>query len=282
MREAMFYEKKENDMIQCHLCPHECTIAPERVGRCNIRKNDNGTLVSLAYGEISSYALDPIEKKPLSRYMQGSYIFSVGFYGCNFSCKFCQNYHIALERPKTFFVSPEQLVQKAKDIANNIGIAYTYNEPLINYEYVYACAKKAHQENLINVVVTNGFINPKPLEKLLPYIDAFNIDLKAYNNEFYKNICSGELNPVMKTIQLAVKKSHVEVTLLLIEGLNDDLEELEEMFRWLGSLDKNLPLHISRYFPQYKMTRPKTRVAKLIEVQKIARKYLQYVYLGNV
>jgi pyruvate formate lyase activating enzyme len=235
------------------------------------------------YAECSSYALDPIEKKPLYHFYPGSYILSLGTWGCNFSCQFCQNWQIAHDKPQTVELLPEKAVEMASGAGKrNIGIAYTYSEPSVWYEYVHATAKLLHDKGMKNVLVTNGFINPEPLAELLPYIDAFNIDVKAFSDRFYREICAGQLEKVKDTVALAGRKAHVEITCLVIPGMNDKDDELEALAKWLSSIDRNIPLHFSRYFPNYKMTAQPTPVATLAKAVSIAKRYLNYVYLGNV
>jgi len=282
MKEAYYYEKKENNFVQCHLCPHECKIKPGAVGLCRVRKNECGTLYSLNYGKISSYNFDPIEKKPLYHFYPGKTIFSIGTFGCNFNCDFCQNYTIAQQNPATLNISTEQIMDAVKSREDNIGIAYTYNEPTIFYEFMLDTAKEANKAGYKNVVVTNGFINKKPLEELLQYVDAMNIDLKAFNNKFYESICRGKRLPVMETIRRSYGKTHIEITLLLIDDENTDEKELNEMFKWIADIDKNIPLHISRYFPANRMANSPTKIVTIRKAKSIAKKYLNYVYIGNV
>lgn len=290
-KKAMFYKERSDGRVHCVLCPHNCIIHEDRVGICGVRKNMNGKLYSLNYSQIASMALDPIEKKPLYHFHPGSNIFSVGSLGCNFSCPFCQNHTISKVDvsdmdSKTVYTSSEELVEKALSLKSrgNIGIAYTYNEPSIWYEFVYDTAKLAKEKGLVNVMVTNGYLNPEPLRELLPFLDAMNIDLKAFNQDFYKNLVNGELEAVKGTIELATKAStHVEVTTLVIPDLNDSPHEIEEMCRWLASLNPEIPLHLSRYFPRYEMRdKEPTSHRFLLYLADIARKHLKYVHLGNV
>lgn len=272
--------------IVCEICPRRCRIKEGSTGFCGARMNRDGRIVAANYGKITSIALDPIEKKPLKRFFPGSKILSVGSYGCNFRCPFCQNYRISMERTpiNCLETTPPQLVEKALELVpqGNIGLAYTYNEPLIGYEFVMDCARLASEKGLKNVVVTNGFINEKPLEALLPYIHAFNIDLKSFSAEFYKKI-GGEPEVVKRTIALAAKKSHVEVTTLVIAGENDGEEEMRQLAQWLASVDASIPLHISRFFPAYQMTdRMSTPVNTVLHLADIARESLLYVYEGNL
>jgi pyruvate formate lyase activating enzyme len=282
MKEAKYYIKKENGLVKCNLCPHGCFIKNNEVGICRVRKNIDGVLYAISYGEISGYSLDPIEKKPIKNYKPGSYVFSFGSYGCNFECKFCQNYEIAHYNPNTLYFSPEELVNKAIKYKDSIGIAYTYNEPIVNFEYVLDCAKLAKKKGLDNILVTNGFICEEPFRELLKYIDAINIDLKAFNNKFYREICSGELNYVKENIKIAAKLTHLEITCLLIDDLNTDKIELEHMFKWISEIDNTIPIHLTRYFPRYKMKKPKTKVSTILETFSIASRYLKNVYLGNI
>lgn len=285
MKRALFFERIENDRVHCYLCPHNCVIKPGSTGICRVRKNTGGDLYTLNYARIASLSLDPIEKKPLSRFHPGSMILSAGTFGCNLKCSFCQNWSIAHEDADTVEVPPEQLINKALEYkkAGNIGIAYTYNEPSIWYEYVYDCAAMANKMGLSNVLVTNGFIGEKPLLELLPYIDAMNIDVKAFTADFYKEICKAALENVRKTVELAAPHCHVEVTTLVIPGLNDSVEEIAELSAWLASISTAIPLHLSRFFPNYRMTdRPPTPLQTLERARRKASEYLEYVYLGNV
>ncbi len=283
-KEAKFNSKDDNGLITCELCPHGCHISEGKYGICGTRKVSMGELKAINYGEISSLAMDPIEKKPLYHYKPGSHILSVGSYGCNFKCGFCQNYHISMEKPMTEFMEPEELINlgiKAKS-EGNIGIAFTYNEPSIWYEYVYDVGKLAKENNLDIALVTNGFISLEPLMELLPLVKAMNIDLKAYNTEFYKKVCGGNLEDVKKVIEAANRKCHVEVTTLLVNGHNDSIEEIEDLSRWLSSINKNMPIHLSRYYPSYQFNAPATPVATVLNCVEVSRKYLNYVYPGNL
>jgi len=270
----------------CTICPHGCVILEGKSGLCGARSNQNKKIVLDSYGKITSIALDPIEKKPLRRFMPGKRVLSVGSYGCNLRCSFCQNYSIAKEWQgrSCWKATPEELAEKALDlvVADNIGLAYTYNEPLIGFEFVFDCARLIKSRGLKNVVVTNGYINPEPLQALLPYIDAFNIDLKGFTEDFYHDI-GGRLSVVKDTIVQAAAVSHVEVTTLVIPGKNDLEEDIEAQAKWLAQINDEIPLHISRFFPAYKMTDiPPTPVATLYKLAETAGKYLKYVYIGNV
>ncbi|HHY64965.1 MAG TPA: AmmeMemoRadiSam system radical SAM enzyme [Clostridiaceae bacterium] len=282
---AQFFEKLGNGVVHCRLCPHNCHIKPDKKGICGVRANNGGELYAESYGQISSLALDPIEKKPLYRFFPGSYILSVGSYGCNFSCPFCQNFGISMQKPGTVFISPENLVYKAFSLKQegNIGLAYTYNEPFINFEYVFDCCRLIRDRSMKNVLVTNGYVQKEPLMEILPYIDAMNIDLKSFSQDFYKKTCNGNVELVKQTIEIASAACHVEVTCLVIPGLNDSPEEMDKMSQWLSSLSPDIPLHITRFFPRYKMLdRSPTPRAVLENLVSVARKYLNFVYAGNI
>jgi pyruvate formate lyase activating enzyme len=231
-------------------------------------------------------ALDPIEKKPLYHFHPGSYILSVGSYGCNLRCPFCQNHEISMadkQRAGVEYISPEQLVEYAVKLKprGNIGVAFTYNEPLIGYEYVRDCAKIAKEQGLKLVLVSNGYVHEEPLKKLLPLIDAMNIDLKAFTEEFYIKL-SGHIEPVKRAIEIALKQCHVEVTTLIVPGENDSPEEMRELSVWLAGVDENIPLHISRFFPRYNMAdRNATPVGTVYSLADIAREKLKFVHEGN-
>ncbi|XOQ48553.1 MAG: Pyruvate formate-lyase 1-activating enzyme [Eubacteriales bacterium] len=270
----------------CEVCPHFCNLQEGQTGFCRARSNEGGKIVCKNYGRLTALALDPIEKKPLQRFYPGSRILSVGSYGCNLRCPFCQNCEISMadgEQIETVEVSPAALVGKALELLprGNIGIAYTYNEPLVGYEYVRDCAKLAKEHSLKNVVVTNGNINEKPLQALLPDIDAMNIDLKGFTERFYTAI-GGNLETVKRSIQIAAERCHVEVTTLVIPGENDSVEEMDALSRWLAGVSPEIPLHVSRFFPRWRMTdRGPTPVETIDCLAETARKNLRYVYKGN-
>lgn len=269
--------------IKCLLCPHLCLIKENQIGKCGVRKNIDHKLLSLNYGKVTSIAIDPIEKKPLYHFYPGTNILSIGTYGCNMKCIFCQNYHISQKVPKTYHVSNDALLDYIKTY-DSIGIAFTYNEPLISYEYIYDTVVyiKEKQPDVKIVLVTNGFINSKPLLDILPYIDAFNMDLKAFTDKFYRRICQARLDPVLNTINLVYDKAHLEVTTLMVTDENDSFEEIGAIAKFLSDLDKNIPLHLSRYYPNYLMKKPATDIKKMYQSKKEAEKYLNYVYLGNI
>ncbi|MFO8234388.1 MAG: AmmeMemoRadiSam system radical SAM enzyme [Bacteroidales bacterium] len=288
MREALYYKQKQNQKIECVLCPHNCIIKEGKRGICNVRKNINGKLYSENYGKVTGIGFDPIEKKPLYHFHPGEIILSVGSLGCNFKCRFCQNWEISqssideVSRFQTLTI--EDVIKFATERKNNIGIAYTYNEPTIYFEFMLDLAKEVQNQGMKNVMVTNGFINPDPLNELLEYIDAFSIDLKAFTEEFYKKNTSGKLEPVKDTLkQIQSKGKFLEITNLVIPSLNDDTEKFREMIDWIATeIGSKTALHLSRYFPCYKSNIEATPVSKLQEFYNIAQEKLSYVYLGNV
>jgi len=228
-------------------------------------------------------SIDPIEKKPLYHFMPGAGILSVGTYGCNLSCKFCQNWEISQREAGHRELTPGELVRLAESTqGQSVGVAYTYSEPLVWYEFVYDCARLVRERGLVNVLVTNGYINPEPFRELLPYIDAVNIDLKAFSHEFYKSVCGGDLEPVLRSIRQAYESGcHVELTTLVVPGLNDSGEEIDSLATWMAELSPDIPLHVSRYFPNYRMTAPPTPISILQACAEAARTRLHYVYVGN-
>jgi pyruvate formate lyase activating enzyme len=341
--EASFYENINDGNIRCRLCPHYCVIRQNASGFCGARVNRDGVLYAESYGCVSGIGMDPVEKKPLNRFFPGSLILSIGNYGCNLRCPFCQNHSISMRDArgrrindknkivsetnladlssdgihsisahpsKTFSsplsadthrITPEQLaalslqysgqfpeenINSFADFtggaASNIGIAYTYNEPLIGYEFVRDCAALVHAQGQKNVLVTNGYINPEPLRALLPVIDALNIDLKSYSDIFYRNIRGG-LEAVKQTIALAAEHAHVEITTLVIPGENDGEAEIDALARFIAGIRPDIPLHLSRFFPNYKMEeRKSTPKETMYRLRETAGKHLKYVYLGNM
>lgn len=278
------YWETFDDRVLCKLCPHDCLIPLGKRGFCRTRININNELISLNYGEVTALALDPIEKKPLYHYKPGSYILSVSTYGCNMRCDFCQNYELSQQDVYSRLISPKELVKLVMKHEHNIGIAFTYNEPFVWFEYIYDCAKllKEAKQDKDVVLITNGYINPEPLKELLPYIDAMNIDLKAFSNDYYQKVCKASLEPVLETIKLAHANCFIEITTLIVTNENDNLTEIENIAKFIASVDKNIPLHLSRYYPNYKMTNPPTSVNFMKQAQEVAEKYLYYVYVGNI
>lgn len=283
-KEAMFYEQSAREKLKCLLCPHHCRLREGQEGLCRVRVNREGRLLTLNYGEIASLALDPIEKKPLYHFFPGSLILSTGTFGCNLACAFCQNYSLAHEKPDTRVVDTSTLVEIARQVEaeGSIGVAFTYNEPSIWYEYVRETAEKLKKAGLQVVLVTNGYIEAQPLQEILPLVDAMNIDVKSFNNDFYQQHCRGKLQPVLDTVEKAAAATHVEVTTLLIPGENDEAQEISSLARWLASLNKSIPLHLSRYHPAYKFNRTATPVESLKVARELAREHLDFVYLGNI
>lgn len=282
MKEALYYQRLEDGKVHCLLCPQDCVIAGGKRGFCGVRVNQNGTLYSEIYSRAMAAAMDPIEKKPLYHFYPGSLIYSLGTRGCNQRCDFCQNWHMLQPDAATGAITAEEAVGEAA-ARGSVGIAYTYNEPTIWYEFVLECSQAARREGLVNVLVTNGSINPEPFAELAPFIDAMNIDVKSMEPEFYRKICKAKLEPVLATCRAARDAGiHVEITNLIIPTLNDSDELLTELVDFVVSLGKEAPLHFSAYFPSYKMTIEPTPLATLERAREIAEKKLYYVYLGNV
>jgi len=288
MHESYYYTSHEGDKVICQLCPHHCTISPGKSGVCKIRENRGGKLYDISYAKVSSIAMDPIEKKPLYHFYPGADILSIGGLGCNFECRFCQNHEISqvsqLDFAKASTYMPEDIIELARVKKPGAGIAFTYNEPLMNFDFVLDTSKLAKDAGIPVVIVSNGYINPKPLDDLLPFVDAFNIDLKGFSDPFYCHFTNGRLEPVLTTLKNILKAGkHLEVTHLLVNGANDDRDEFKEMLDWyLRKLGKDIPLHISRYFPKFKFNNPPTNEDMLIEWVEIAREKLNFVYPGNV
>ena len=270
---------------QCGLCFHRCRLAEGQTGLCRAWANRGGRIVPLGYARLTSLALDPIEKKPLRRFRPGSLILSAGSFGCNLRCPFCQNAEISTagEDFPARDCPPEELVQLALGLRTrgNIGLAYTYNEPLVGFEYVRDCAALARKAGLVNVLVTNGTVEPEPWQELLPLIDAVNIDLKGFTEDWYRRL-GGDLSAVMRSIELAARACHLEVTTLLVPGCNDGEHEMRELTAWLASISPEIPLHLSRFFPCHLMRdMPPTPVERVYRLADVARERLKYVYTGN-
>jgi pyruvate formate lyase activating enzyme len=284
MKEARYYKKTikaGKSFLQCELCPNFCVIAEGKVSSCLGRKNIDGKLYAINYGEVVSIAMDPIEKKPLYHYFPGAPIFSVATYGCNLQCPFCQNWEISQEKAESTFYTPEALVKAALTYPT-IGIAYTFTEPLIWFEYLLEVMKIAREAKLKNVLVTNGMINPEPLNELVPLVDALNIDLKSIREDFYKDFIRGDLTSVKHTIETTKKTCHVELTNLLIPTKNDSREDIQGLVDYCASLGRDTVLHFTRYFPYYKLDIPHTSEKTLAMAMEIAQEKLDYVYFGNI
>ncbi len=284
MREAEYWRALEEGRVECTLCPNRCVVAPGRRGRCRVRENRGGRLMASGYGVVVSAANDPIEKKPLYHFLPGSRILSVGCNGCNLSCAFCQNWEISQRDVGGRYLSPQELARLGS-LDGSRGVAFTYSEPLVWFEYLVDTAVLLRDRGLKTVLVTNGVINEEPLERLLPLVDAMNVDLKAFSPGFYQRYCGGDfLETVKRTISLAFSAGvHVEVTNLLIPGCNDEAEEVRRLARWLSSLGSQIPLHLSRFFPCYQMQNlPPTPLESLYRAFEAAREHLHFVYLGNL
>ena len=282
MHQALYFKGLDGEKVHCYLCPHNCIILNGKTGICRQRKNLDGILYSLNYEKVVSVNLDPMEKKPLYHFHPGERILSVGTNGCNLGCQFCQNWSISQMDSSFEEITPDGIIALAVQY-NTKFIAYTYNEPFVWYEYVLDSAKAAKNQGFINVLVTNGYVNPEPLKELLPYISAMNIDIKSINNNFYRRLCKAKLEPVLETAKIARGKTHIEITNLVITDENDKTDEFEEMARWIAdNLGRDTPLHFSAYFPSYKLDNPPTHTETLLKAYQIARKYLYFVYLGNV
>lgn len=277
--------------IRCETCMHHCSLEPGQRGICRARRNVGGRIRCENYGRVTSLALDPIEKKPLYRFMPGSRILSVGSYGCNLRCPFCQNHEISMadqEESGAEYLSAEELADMAVHYkrAGNIGLAFTYNEPLVGWEYVRDAARLVKRAGMRNVLVTNATASIEVLEELLPLTDAMNIDLKGFTEGYYKKL-GGDLETVKRFIIRAARDCHVELTTLVVPGENDSPEEMEAEAEWIASVENGngpggIPLHVTRFFPRYRMTdREATDVGQVYRLADTARKYLKYVFVGN-
>ncbi|MBQ2071718.1 MAG: AmmeMemoRadiSam system radical SAM enzyme [Oscillospiraceae bacterium] len=280
----------------CPVCPHHCRIAEGKSGRCRGRGTKNGKVVPLNYGRVTSLALDPIEKKPFRKFFPGSGILSVGSYDCNLNCPFCQNWEISMSDGQDFRrgrwggengLSPETLAGMAAELRarGNIGVAFTYNEPLISWEYVLDTAKLVRKNNMKSVLVTNGCFSGETADAVLPWIDALNIDLKSFQENVYKDTLGGDLETVKSFIGKAAEQCHTELTCLIVPGMNDTEEEMQAMVQWIGSLPggEEIPLHITRFFPRYRvLDREPTDRSVILHLTEIARQHLKHVYPGNL
>jgi pyruvate formate lyase activating enzyme len=287
MKRGRYFLEKSDGNVQCRLCPRNCVIPPGEKGFCAVRANRSGKGVCLNYGSLSAIHMDPMEKKPLYHFKPGQEILSLGSYGCNLSCDFCQNHSIAQEEEQFLLaqegkeITPAMILDKLD--MNLAGIAYTYNEPVVWFEFMADCASLLKEKGYSNVMVTNGYIEPEPLRELFTLIDAFSVDLKGYSEEFYRNISGGRLKPVQRNLEeIAQSGCHLEVDYLVIPGLNDGEAPFEELLKWYaGELGPQVPLHINRYFPQFKMEIPATPSETLKHLYEISQDYLDYVYIGN-
>jgi pyruvate formate lyase activating enzyme len=271
--------------VICSTCFYHCRLARGQIGQCSARYNHDGKIQPLNYGQLTALALDPIEKKPLKLFYPGKMILSAGSYGCNLHCPFCQNADISQSGSGcvTEYVSPEDLAGKAAQLTSrgNIGVAYTYNEPLVCWEYVRDTSKLVHERGMKNVIVTNGCVTPAVLDEVLPYTDAMNIDLKGFTEEWYKEL-KGDFETVKASIVQSVKRCHVELTTLIVPGRNDSEDEMSLLAGWVASIDRNIALHITRFFPRYHMTHVnQTPVRTIYELADTARRYLPNVFPGN-
>jgi pyruvate formate lyase activating enzyme len=284
---ASHYRIIDKDRIRCQLCPHFCVLEENEYGLCHARVNLGGELRTASYGILSALSADPVEKKPLYHFYPGKPILSAGGFGCNLSCSFCQNCEISQTNSSVFSRypsrEPENVVQQAAGLRGNIGLAYTYNEPTIFFEFMVRCAALIHDNHMKNVMVTNGFINKEPLEELLPVMDAFNVDLKSYRDEFYKHISGGRLKPVLDTIErIAKSERHLELTFLIVPGLNDTELEWNGLISWISDhCGPDTVLHVSRYYPHYRLNHPPTPVQTIQRFMDAAKQKIRYVYPGN-
>jgi pyruvate formate lyase activating enzyme len=277
-----FFETAAQGKIQCGLCPNNCLIAPGRFGVCRVRYNADGTLQLPFYGRLSAVAIDPIEKKPLYHFHPGSSILSVGFVGCSFHCPFCQNHHIAHDTSyPTEAVTPAQLVDLCLQ-RGSFGISYTYSEPIVHLEYVLDTAALARKRGLKNVLVSNGYINPGPAAQLIDLMDGANIDFKSWNPDFYRKEIGGKVEEIKRFLEQAHDRVSLEVTTLVIPTKNDSPGEIEAIARFLASLSPDIPYHLSAYYPQHEYRIPPTPPSTLRRLADVARRHLNYVYLGNV
>ena len=282
IKQASYWESMSDRRVVCTLCPAECTLTEGKVGLCGCRRNDNGQLLTDNYGEAVTIAVDPIEKKPLYHFYPSSDILSTGANSCNLKCRHCQNWTISQEKTRTAFVPPEQLVEIALE-HRSLGVAFTYTEPMIWYEYIVDTAPLLKAAGLKTVLVTNGYINPAPLAGLVGLIDAANVDLKGIRGDFYRRVCKGQVEPVLKNIAtLAEAGVHLEITNLVIPGLNDTDRDIEDLVSFVADISNMIPLHFSAYRPDYKMDIPATPVDTLLRAQQTASEKMKYVYLGNV
>ncbi len=287
-KEAGWYEKLENNSVRCKLCPNKCTIGEGQRGICQVRENIKGTLYSLVYGNPVSIAVDPIEKKPLYHFLPGSKAYSLATAGCNVDCKYCQNWDIAHRKPEELTstpLSPEGVVQEA--ISKNAEvIAFTYNEPTVWYEYMYDIAKIAKEKGLKTAVISNGYINQEPLKELLPYIDAYKIDLKSFNEQTYETLIEGQIEPVLQSIKtISQSSTWLELVYLVVPTYTDNVDEIKSMCEWIKKeIGDSVPIHFSRFWPKYRLTNlPPTPEETIKKARSVCLETgLKYVYTGNI
>jgi len=283
VRDAVWWLPLEDGRVACELCPVGCRLAEGQMGACGTRGNFGGRMAPTNYGKVVALGTDPIEKKPLYHYLPGEPILSIAAQGCNLHCAFCQNWSISQRTDApTRTMEPADVVELARAEGSR-GIAYTYSEPLVWYEFLRECARLAQEAGLRNVVVSNGFLNAEPLAELLPYLDAANIDLKSMDEQFYKQVCKGRLQPVLDNIRALHRTGvHVEVTNLVIPGHNDDDAQVRRLAGFLGGVSRDIPLHLSAYHPSWQFDAPATPPETLERARSVARDHLDFVYLGNV
>lgn len=286
--ESRFTEKLSTDTHKCIICPRKCVLKTGETGFCGTKSNTDNKIIDLVYGQISAIAVDPIEKKPLAHFYPGSSSFSISSLGCSFTCPWCQNWHISQQKPSKNsiqYFEPQEIVETAIR-EKCISIAYTYNEPVINLNFVEDVARLGKENDLKNVLVTNGYISLESLSRVVDVIDAANVDWKSFNEKFYNKYCSGDLQSVLNATELMKKKGiHIELTFLIIPKLNDDIKEMKKMAEYIVNvLGEDTPLHLSRFFPHYKLTKlTPTPIKTLIDARKVARdEGLHHVYVGNV
>jgi len=278
--EARFYSKMAENACLCETCPRGCLIKPGKHGYCLSRENQGGRLISALYGQGAAMQMDPIEKKPLYHFLPGSKILSVGTIGCNLGCKFCQNWELSRGKSPTRTMSVNEVIGQAQANGSQ-SIAYTYNEPLIWYEFVYDCCKAAKKAGLNNVFVTNGTLAPDPFDELLPFIDALNVDLKG-DAGFYRDLTDSDILPVKRNIEVAAQTAYVEITNLLVTGRNDSEKQIRELVDFVSGIGRKTPIHFSRYFPNYKFDAKPTPETSIERALEIAQEKLEFVYAGNI
>lgn len=288
LKQAMYYKKLKNKRVECELCPRKCKVGNRERGACGVRENDEGEYYTLVYGNPASVNVDPIEKKPFSHFLPGTKAFSIATAGCNIVCKFCQNWQLSQSRPEqldNINLPPEKVVSMAKQYGAK-SVAFTYSEPVVFYEYMIETAKVARKNNVKSVVITNGYINPKPMEELCKQLDAVKVDFKGFTEKFYKETCAGQLKPVLEILQLLAKTGiWYELVYLVIPTLNDDEKDFRKMCVWIREkLGTNVPLHLSRFHPMYQLINlPQTPVSTIEKLKAIASaEGLKFAYIGNV